>query len=61
MTLYLTFGEKVDRTYDFSEFNPDYLIDGPFSKSTGLYDAKLRNGCCMLIYSISPFDLYKIK
>jgi 4-amino-4-deoxy-L-arabinose transferase-like glycosyltransferase len=61
MTLYLTFGEKVDPVYDFSKYGPDYLIDGPFSKSTDFYTSQLKKGCCELIISIEPFDLYRVQ
>jgi hypothetical protein len=41
--------------------NPDYLIDGPFSKWTGLYHKALAEDCCTLITQIGSYDLYSVK
>ncbi len=60
LTLVLTFNEKLPSTYDLLEGQPDYLIDGPFSKNTGLYAPLLSQGCCTMVYSQGPFDLYKV-
>ena len=60
MTLMLTFGVMPEATYDFSDYQPDYLIDGPFSKGAQLYASKLSQGCCKLIFSEPPYDLYQV-
>lgn len=47
--------------YHFQDFDPDYLIDGPFSKSTGLYPQGFLKQSCTLVKSIGDYDLYKIQ
>ena len=60
MTAALQFGDKLEEAYDLSAHQPDYLIDGPFSKWTGLYARPLADGCCTLVLSVGPYDLYQV-
>ncbi len=59
-TLLLTFGKEFDKVYNFSMYDPEYLIDGPNSKSVNLYTAELSTGNFSLIFSAPPYDLYKV-
>jgi hypothetical protein len=60
MYLPTQFGIPVEETYDPSPFKPDYLINGPFSEWTFMYDDYLRNGCCTLLKQIGLYELYKV-
>ena len=44
-------GVPVRDTYDWRRASPRYLVDGPFSKFTGIYRAGLTEGCCTLVAS----------
>lgn len=44
--------------YSPEPFEPDYVVDGPFSKWTGLYSEYLRQHC-VLRTSIGMYDLYR--
>jgi hypothetical protein len=59
-TSVLQFGEDMEVTYDPFEYQPDYLIDGSWSKWMGLYAPHLANGCCTLVVSIDSYDLYRV-
>jgi hypothetical protein len=59
-TSVLQFGEDIEVTYDPFECQPDYLIDGPWSKWMGLYTPHLADGCCTLEVSIGSYDLYRV-
>ncbi|MCC6568806.1 MAG: glycosyltransferase family 39 protein [Anaerolineales bacterium] len=54
------FGEMTDETYDPRLYHPAYLIDGPFSKWTGMYTEFLAEGCCTSVVTIENYTLYKI-
>ena len=54
------FGAPVDTRYDWREWSPAFLVDGPFSKFTGVYGPELANGCCALVESHGPYDLYRV-
>lgn len=53
-------GVPLTDSYEWREHAPSYLIDGPFSKFTGLYGADLAAGCCSLVASRGPYDLYAV-
>jgi 4-amino-4-deoxy-L-arabinose transferase-like glycosyltransferase len=46
--------------YDFEQHHPDYIINGPFSKWTGLYPPDYLSQECTLVVSIGEYDLYKV-
>jgi hypothetical protein len=54
------FGIDIDEIYDPSEFNPDYLIDGPISSWTGIYSEYFASGCCSLITRVGNYNLYQV-
>jgi hypothetical protein len=55
------FGTPVsDTMYDFQQFHPGYLIDGPFSKWTHLYPKTFLQKQCELVTSAGGYDLYRI-
>jgi hypothetical protein len=60
-TALLQFNEPLAATYDPGVADPQYLIDGPFSKWTGLYDEYLAQRCCALILAVEPYDLYEVR
>jgi 4-amino-4-deoxy-L-arabinose transferase-like glycosyltransferase len=60
MTAVLQFNAPPVAVYDFSVYQPDYLIDGPFSKWTGLYRPHLAANCCTLVMSVGQYDLYTV-
>lgn len=47
-------------TYEFEQYHPDYIIDGPFSKWTGLYSPDYLRQECTLVVSIGAYDLYQV-
>jgi 4-amino-4-deoxy-L-arabinose transferase-like glycosyltransferase len=55
------FNEPVTVTYDPSAFAPSFLVDGAFSKYTGLYRPFLDSGCCDRVASIGAYDLYRVR
>jgi hypothetical protein len=59
-TALLQFRDAVPRHYDPLAHDPEYLVDGPFSKRTGIYAAFLSRGGCELVYRAGPYDLYRI-
>jgi hypothetical protein len=59
-TAELQFGDEFNEKYDFFVFNPSYLIDGPFSKWTGMYVEPLANGCCEKVTESGDYTLYKV-
>ncbi|HMR98871.1 MAG TPA: glycosyltransferase family 39 protein [Anaerolineales bacterium] len=54
------FGETTGETYDPMAYHPEYLIDGPFSKWTGMYTEFLAGGCCVSVVTVENYTLYKI-
>jgi hypothetical protein len=46
--------------YDFEQHHPDYIINGPFSKWTGLYPPGYLSQECTLVVSIGEYDLYEV-
>lgn len=61
MTAWLTFGKAPEQEYIFSEYSPQFLIDGPFSIDTGIYQQALQTGNFVLLYSLHPYYLYRVK
>jgi hypothetical protein len=47
--------------YDFEQYHPDYIIDGPFSKWTELYSPNHLRQTYELTVSIGDYDLYRRK
>jgi 4-amino-4-deoxy-L-arabinose transferase-like glycosyltransferase len=45
--------------YGFKQIRPHYIIDGPFSKWTGLYSPVYLSQECTLVVSIGAYDLYR--
>lgn len=60
-TAVLQFGERLEGKYEPGAFQPDFLVDGYFSKWTGIYKEYLDSGCCTLVFSYGIYDLYEIK
>jgi hypothetical protein len=46
--------------YDFEQYHPNYIINGSFSKWTGLYSPDYLSRECTRIVSIGEYDLYKV-
>lgn len=59
-TAYLFAHEPLDDRYDFTKAHAQYLIDGPFSKFTGIYAEDIAKGCCELLISQGAYDLYRV-
>lgn len=59
-TAEIHFDTPVSESYDALEYNPSYLIDGPFSKFTEMYNADLLNGCCVEVFSSGEYTLYQV-
>jgi hypothetical protein len=59
-TAEIQFGDIVTERYDLFAFSPYYLVDGPFSKWTGLYKEAIADGCCNLVTTIGEYTLYKV-
>ena len=55
------FGETLDVVYDPGLYRPDFIIDGPFSKWTGIYRPALEGGCCALVARAGQYDLYQYR
>ncbi len=55
------FGEAPSGTYDALASQPEYLIEGPFSKWTEMYSHLLAGGCCEPVVTIGNYTLYKVK
>ncbi len=53
--------EPLATAYDPMVYQPAYLIDGPFSKWTGLYKPILANDCCTKLATFGSYDVYAIK
>jgi hypothetical protein len=47
-------------SYDPLALQPDYLIDGPYSKSSRLYTEAWLGECCHKLASFGDFDLYEV-
>lgn len=60
MTHAITFGKIPQESYKYWEYQPEFLIIGPFGKDTGLYTESIENGCCNLIYSMDPYFLFQV-
>ncbi len=54
-------GVPVDMPYPVFDADPEYLVDGPFSKFTGLYAPALAAGCCELLARRGPYDVYQVR
>jgi 4-amino-4-deoxy-L-arabinose transferase-like glycosyltransferase len=55
------FHEPNVHLYNAMEHKPAYLVNGPFSKWTGIYSDTLAGGCCQPIMTIGPYDLYAVE
>jgi len=61
MIRHVQFGAPFDETmYDFRQFHPKHLIDGPFSKWTQLYPKEFLQQQCELVTRVGKYDLYRI-
>jgi 4-amino-4-deoxy-L-arabinose transferase-like glycosyltransferase len=49
-----------DRTYDPLTYRPSYLVDGLYSKGTGLYPDTWLSQCCRKIGTVGDYDLYAV-
>jgi len=47
--------------YEFQEFDPAYLIVGPFAKWTGIYAGDFLRESCTLVKSVGEYDLYRVE
>ncbi|MCC6300280.1 MAG: glycosyltransferase family 39 protein [Anaerolineales bacterium] len=54
------FGSLPFGQYDPFEYQPAYLLDGPFSKFTNLYSAAIAAGCCTELYAVGEYTLYRV-
>ncbi len=59
-TAEVQYGKPSTTSYDLTAYHPDYLIDGPFSKFTGLYKQSIDSGCCRYLHSTGMYDLYQV-
>lgn len=59
-TAEIHFGTTIAESYDPFEYEPVYLIDGPFSKFTNMYSAEILEGCCVEIFAAGDYTLYKV-
>jgi 4-amino-4-deoxy-L-arabinose transferase-like glycosyltransferase len=53
-------GVPLTQTYGLAVNDIDYVVNGPFSKWTGLYTADLNASCCELVGSVGPYDLHRV-
>lgn len=60
-TAHVQFRDPLPAHYDPLIHRPDYLVDGPFSKWTGIYGPVLAGGCCELLGRVGPYDLYRVE
>jgi 4-amino-4-deoxy-L-arabinose transferase-like glycosyltransferase len=60
-TAVLQLHDPLPATYPVMAFEPEYLVDGPFSKWTGIYRQELDRGCCTLVRTDGPYDLYQVR
>lgn len=47
--------------YDFRAYRPEYVINGPFAKLTGIYPEDLLEENATLVVSIGEYDLWRMK
>lgn len=59
-TSVVQFNEELAYPYHPLDFHPEFLINGPFSKQTGIYTSLLDAGCCTAVYSTGLYDVYKV-
>lgn len=59
-TAVIRWGEDPKVSYDPFVYQPDYLIDGGWSKWAGIYTPYLADGCCTLVFSNGEYDLYAV-
>lgn len=59
-TAHLFAAEPLSDRYNLATARAQYLIDGPFSKFTGIYAEDLANGCCELLVRRGAYDLYRV-
>jgi hypothetical protein len=49
-----------DGSYDFRQQGVGYVINGPFSKATQIYEQGLDSALVSLVVSVGPYDLYRV-
>jgi hypothetical protein len=59
-TAEIHFGDVIHDPYDPFEYQPSYLIDGPFSKFTDMYSDVISEGCCVEIFAAREYTLYQV-
>jgi 4-amino-4-deoxy-L-arabinose transferase-like glycosyltransferase len=57
-TALIQFNEPLSSAYDPLMYEPEFLVDGPFSKWTGVYKSLLQGHCCERLISVGNYDLY---
>lgn len=55
------FGTVIAEPYDPFAYQPAYLIDGPFSKLTSMYDSAIAEGCCAEVFTAGSYTLYRVR
>jgi 4-amino-4-deoxy-L-arabinose transferase-like glycosyltransferase len=60
-TAEIHFGDIIAEQYDLFEYQPAYLIDGPFSKWTRMYGEAISEGCCVEIFTAGGYTLYRVE
>lgn len=59
---YKNLGVPCDpRAYNFQQYEPAYIVVGPFAKWTGLYPQDFLEEKCTLLVSIGEYDLYRLE
>ena len=48
------------QTYDFQQYDPTYILVGPFASWTGLYPTEFVDQRCSRVISVGAYHLYKI-
>lgn len=59
-TAEIHFGDVITEQYDLFEYQPAYLIDGPFSKLTDMYSNAISEGCCAEVFTAGSYTLYRV-
>jgi hypothetical protein len=60
-TALLQLGDAVDMSYAPEQYGATHIVDGWFSKWTGLYRGALQSGCCQRVGSVGQYDLYRLR
>jgi len=59
-TGYIYYGDAFVTDYNPFQYQPKYLVIGPFANGTTIYSEYLMGGCCQLVYQSGPYNLYKV-